>query len=142
MSGTVGFLGTGFAFRSESFQKTFRGYGIPPKGWPTRKNRPSQGPPKGAKKVKTRVVRAGKLMVIEPDEVVDGDEVLGDEVEYIALPPGWDYEVEAEWDYEVEAEEDDELLGLEDAGMGVLRAAPHGELGYGVAGYLEAGEAR
>jgi hypothetical protein len=132
MSGTVGFLGTGFAFRSESFQKTFRGYGIPPKGWPTHKNRPAQGPPKGAKKVKTRVVRAGKLMVIEPDEVVDGDEVLGDEIEYVALPPGWDYEVEAE--------EDDEFLAL-DAGMGELVAAPYGELGYGVAGYLEAGEA-
>lgn len=135
MSGTVGFLGTGFAFRSESFQKTFRGYGIPPGAWPMRKNRkPAQGPPKGAKKVKTRIIRNDKLMVVEGEEVCEGDEVLGEEVEY-QLPPGWDYEAEGWEDEELETAYGE----LPEATYAALPAA--GESYYGdVAGYLGTGE--
>ena len=136
MSGTVGLLGSGVTWKNEAFQKTFRGYGIPPKGWPTRKKKPVHGPPKGAKKVKTRVIRAGKLMVVEPEEVFEGDEVLGEELEY-ALPPGWDYECEG-WegeDYEVET-----TYGELPAAAYALPAAGESYGAGDVVGYLESGE--
>jgi hypothetical protein len=125
----VGFLGSGVAYSSDAIQRKLRGHGRPVAGWPTRRQGPMPKMPPQAKKIKTRVVRAGKLMVVDPEAVYEGDEVLGDEAEYEALGPGWDYEVEAEPD-------DWEL----ESGTRSMPAAEWGEIGWGVAGYLEAGE--
>lgn len=134
MSGGVGFLGSGFSYRSEAIQHKMRGHGSPPGGWPTGRKPSRPKMPPQASKVKTKVLRAGELMVVDPEEVYEGDEVVGEVIE-AQLGPGWDYEAEG-W-------EDGELAGsaaeLESGTLG-LPAAGWAEIGWAEpAGLLEAG---
>ena len=121
---SVGFLGSSFAYSSDAIQTKMRGHGSPPGGWPTRYRGKMPPRPKGAKKVRTRVLRRGKLMVVEPEEIYDADVVLGEEAK--ALGPGW---------IDVEGWEDYELA----SGTPELPAPGTPELGWDAPLQLEAG---
>jgi hypothetical protein len=91
---------------------------------------------KGAKKVKTRVLRGGKLMVVDPEDVYEDDEVLGEEIEWVPWGP---QHVDCYLEQD-ELEDGEVYEGELEAPHAELAEAPYG-LGQGVAGYLEAGEA-